>query len=229
MAQTYLIRPKTDPVFSKTEIEASVNKKEWREFLEKNLQSVIEYAASMGMPTGQYTVNLRFLVKKDGSITDFKTLNDPGYGLAQKVLEIMPSSPKWSPGLQNGKKVNSYHTQPITFVISDGDDSKKQKAKPSNTYPNAEVSELKSREIHDLIQVSKNNEIVSFTMTIDLDNGDVRSVEHSGNQFTNTDKNFFDKYVKPGKLMTIGRILVKVDGETKKIPSKMYFIKDYSL
>ena len=134
--------PKTDPIFSKTEIEASVNKKEWQTFLEKNLQPIIENASSKGMPTGQYTVNLRFLVKKDGSITDFKTLNDPGYGLAQKVLEIMPSSPKWSPGLQNGKKVNSYHTQPITFVISDGSDSKEKQTNPANTSPNTGVSEL---------------------------------------------------------------------------------------
>ena len=134
--------PKTDPIFSKTEIEASVNKKEWQTFLEKNLQPIIENASSKGMPTGQYTVNLRFLAKKNGSITDFKTLNDPGYGLAQKVLEIMPNSPKWSPGLQNGKKVSSYHTQPITFVISDGSDSKEKQTNPANTSPNTGVSEL---------------------------------------------------------------------------------------
>lgn len=221
--------PKIDRVFEKTEIEASIDKKEWREFLEKNLQPLIENATSKGMPAGQYTVNLKFIVKTDGSLTDFKALNDPGYELAQNVLKIMPSSPKWNPAYQNGKKVNSYHTQPITFVISETNDSKEQKTNPANTYPNAEASELKSREIHDLILVSKNNEILSFTMTIDLDNGDVRSVEHSGNQFTNTDKSFFDKYVKPGKLMTIDKILVRVDGQTKKIPSKVYFIKDYSL
>lgn len=137
--------PKKDPVFSKTEIEASVDKKEWRTFLEKNLQSVIEYAASMGMPTGQYTVNLRFLVKKDGSITDFKTLNDPGYGLAQKILEIMQNSPKWSPGLQNGKKVTSYHTQPITFVISDGNDSKEKQVNPANTSAVTDPAKSKSK------------------------------------------------------------------------------------
>jgi TonB-dependent SusC/RagA subfamily outer membrane receptor len=111
--------PKATPVFKKPEVEASVDKKEWREFLEKNLQTVIENVAKKGAATGTYTVNLRFLVKKDGSISGLKALNDPGYGIVQKVLEIMPNSPKWNPGYQNGKKVNSYHTQPITFVISD--------------------------------------------------------------------------------------------------------------
>jgi TonB-dependent SusC/RagA subfamily outer membrane receptor len=116
--------PENTPVFEKAEVEASVDKNEWRKFLETNLQPIIENATSKGIPLGQHTVKIRFLVKKDGSITDFKALNDPGYGLAQKVLEIIPKSPKWKPAEQNGKPVNSYHTQPITFVISDGEESK---------------------------------------------------------------------------------------------------------
>jgi hypothetical protein len=205
-------------------VEASVNKKEWRTFLEKNLQPVIEYAAGNGMPTGQYTVNLRFLVKKDGSITDFKALNDPGYGLVQKVLAIIPNSPQWKPAEQNGKPVNSYHTQPITFVISEGSDSK-EKNNSGNTYPNIGAAEIKLKGIHDLLWVNQTDEIVSFTMTIDSDNGNITSVNHSGNQYTNADKNFLNQYVKPGKLMTIEQILVRIDGALKKIPSKMYFIR----
>jgi protein TonB len=58
-------------------------------------------------------------VRKDGGISDFTALNDPGYGLAKKVEAIMKDSPVWNPGLQNGKPVNSYHTQPITFVIQE--------------------------------------------------------------------------------------------------------------
>jgi TonB-dependent SusC/RagA subfamily outer membrane receptor len=216
--------PKTTPVFTKPEVEASVNKKEWRTFLEKNLQPVIEYAAGNGMPTGQYTVNLRFLVKKDGSITDFKALNDPGYGLVQKVLAIIPNSPQWKPAEQNGEPVNSYHTQPITFVISEGSDSK-EKNNSGNTYPNIGAAEIKLKGIHDLLWVNQTDEIVSFTMTIDSDNGNITSVNHSGNQYTNADKNFLNQYVKPGKLMTIEQILVRIDGALKKIPSKMYFIR----
>ena len=213
--------PKNEPIFEKAEVEASVDKNEWRRFLEKNLQSVIENAAKEGMPPGQYTVNIRFIIKKDGSPTDFKALNDPGYGLVQKLLEIIPHSPKWKPAEQNGKPVNSYHTQPITFVISDGSDSKDTNP-PVNGLPVTEVNELKSRSIHDLIQVSKKDEILSFTFTVDTDEGDVTTLNHSGNECTAKDRWFIDKYLKPNKLFTVDYILVKRDGKETKIPSKIY-------
>jgi protein TonB len=101
------------------EIEAAIDKDEWRQFLQKNLQPVIEQAASKGIKPGTYTVNVKFIVKKDGSIINIKALNDPGYELAQKTVSFMKDSPKWKPGLQNGKPVNSYHTQPVTFVIQE--------------------------------------------------------------------------------------------------------------
>lgn len=111
---------KTEPLFTKVEIEASVNKEQWIKFLQKSLQPFIEKAATNGAPIGTYTVNVRFIVHTDGSISNIETLNDPGYDLAKGVRDIMMNSPKWNPGLQNGKPVNSYHTQPITFVIADG-------------------------------------------------------------------------------------------------------------
>jgi len=111
--------PKKEPVFKKVEIEASVNKEEWSHFLRKNLQPFIEEAAAKGIAPGTYTVKVRFIVKKDGSISDFEALNDPGYGLAENVLGIMKDSPKWYPAQQNNKPVNSYHTQPITFVVQE--------------------------------------------------------------------------------------------------------------
>jgi protein TonB len=106
-------------VFEKVEIEASVDTKQWRRHLESQLQRYIEDAASQGMNPGQYTVQVRFLVEKDGSITDVKSLNDPGYGLGKGAEDVVKRGPKWSPGEQNGRKVRSYHTQPITFVVSE--------------------------------------------------------------------------------------------------------------
>jgi protein TonB len=106
-------------IFEKVEIEASVDVKQWRRHLESQLQRYIEDAASNGMAPGQYTVQVRFLVEKDGSITDVKSLNDPGYGLAKGAEDVVRKGPRWSPGEQNGRKVRSYHTQPITFVVSE--------------------------------------------------------------------------------------------------------------
>ena len=106
-------------IFTKVDVEASVNMAQWRRHLEKHLQSPIEKAAKKGMKSGYYTVMVRFLVEKDGSITDVRALNDPGYGLAEASEKVLKSGPRWKPGEHNGKKVRSYYTQPLTFVISD--------------------------------------------------------------------------------------------------------------
>jgi len=119
--QVVEVKPVEDEnkVFEKVEIEASVNVSQWRRHLESQLQRYIEDAASSGMNPGTYTVNVRFLVERDGSITDVRSLNDPGYGLGQGAVETVKRGPKWNPGEQNGRKVRSYHTQPITFVIQE--------------------------------------------------------------------------------------------------------------
>lgn len=111
--------PKEDEnkIFEKVEIQASVNMARWRQHLQRNLVRYIEDAAYAGMAPGTYTVMVRFLVEKDGSINHVKALNNPGFGLARGATQVVKSGPKWNPGEQNGRKVRSYHTQPITFMI----------------------------------------------------------------------------------------------------------------
>ena len=114
--------PKEDPdqIFMKVEIEAKVDPKQWRRHLESQLQRYIEDAASQGMSPGQYTVHVRFLVERDGSVADVSVQgSDPGYGLGKGAIDVVKRGPRWSPGEQNGRKVRSYHTQPITFVIAE--------------------------------------------------------------------------------------------------------------
>lgn len=108
-----------EKIFSQTETPASIDPQEWRAFLVQHLQPIIEHATKQGAKPGTYTIYIRFLVKKDGSLSDFTALNNPGYDFDKKILAVMPSSPKWKPAVQNGKLVNSYHTQPVTFVIQE--------------------------------------------------------------------------------------------------------------
>lgn len=107
-------------VFQRAEVEASVDADEWIDHLRKDLQSPIEKAARKGMKPGTYTVQVKFLVERDGSINDVQALNDPGYGLAKAAVKVIKTGPKWTPGVVNGKTVRSYHTQPITFMIQQG-------------------------------------------------------------------------------------------------------------
>jgi hypothetical protein len=105
-------------IFQKVEIEASVDAKAWVNHLQIVLLPVIEKAAGKRMPPGTYIVNVKFLVNKDGTIAEAFALNDPGYGLAKGAEKAVLTGPIWSPGIMNGKPVRSYHTQPITFLIT---------------------------------------------------------------------------------------------------------------
>jgi len=106
-------------VFEKVEIEASFpgGFKGWREFLQKNLKSTVP--VDSGANTGTYTVIAQFIVHKDGSISDLKTLTDHGHGMETEVLRVMKESPNWVPAVHNGCTVAAYRKQPITFVIAD--------------------------------------------------------------------------------------------------------------
>lgn len=108
-----------EPVFQEAEVGASVDKQQWRNHLEKQLMSYIASAANKGMKPGTYVVNIRFLVEKDGGISDVKALNDPGYGLGAAAVKTVRIGPKWIPAQQNNRIVRSYHTQPITFQIQE--------------------------------------------------------------------------------------------------------------
>jgi hypothetical protein len=45
-----------------------------------------------------------FIIEKDGSISDIKILRDLGYGTGKEIIRVLKLSPKWSPGIKDGKK-----------------------------------------------------------------------------------------------------------------------------
>ena len=90
----------------------------WRRFLEKNLMSVVESKAREGVRPGQYNVLIRFIVNKEGGLEDFKAMTAYGHGMEEDVINMLKRAPKWTPGKLHGRPVRSYHTQPISFVIS---------------------------------------------------------------------------------------------------------------
>jgi protein TonB len=38
--------------------------------------------------------------------------------MEEEVVRIIKKGPKWKPAVQNGKLVNAYRRQPVTFVVS---------------------------------------------------------------------------------------------------------------
>lgn len=108
-----------DKIFTKVENEAEFpgGDAAWRRYLEKNLDP--NAPVENGAPEGTYKVTVQFIVSKDGSISDVKALTSHGYGMEEEAIKIIKKGPKWTPALQNGRNVNAYRSQPITFVVQE--------------------------------------------------------------------------------------------------------------
>jgi periplasmic protein TonB len=61
-----------------------------------------------GVKKGKYTVVVKFIFSKDGSISDIGCENDPGYGLCQEVIRVLKKNKTWTPATQNGRTVHDY-------------------------------------------------------------------------------------------------------------------------
>ncbi len=105
-------------IFEKVEIEASFKGGEgaWRKYLERNLNG--NTPVDNGAPEGTYTVYVQFVVSKDGSISDVKPLTSHGFGMEQEAVRVIKKGPNWTPAVQNGRSVNAYRKQPITFQVT---------------------------------------------------------------------------------------------------------------
>ncbi|MCI0920607.1 energy transducer TonB [Sphingobacterium rhinopitheci] len=64
------------------------------------------------------TVQVSFVVEKDGSLTDIKVLRDLSYGTGQAAITLLKKAKKWSPGIQNGRPVRVAYTLPIKLDLT---------------------------------------------------------------------------------------------------------------
>jgi len=86
---------------------------DYGKFLQKNLRYP-PIARENGIQ-GRVIVN--FVVEKDGSLTDIKVIRGIGGGCDQEAIRVIKSSPKWNPGVQNGRNVRVNYTIPIFFQL----------------------------------------------------------------------------------------------------------------
>lgn len=105
-------------VFTKVEVEASFKggEKEWRRYLERNLEANVP--VDNGAPEGTYTVVVQFIVDKEGKISDVRSLTQHGHGMEEEAMRVIKKGPDWIPAVQNGRNVKAYRKQPITFVVA---------------------------------------------------------------------------------------------------------------
>jgi len=86
-------------------------------YLRKN----VHYPAIAKENNVQGKVFLTFVVERDGSLTDIKVLRSLGSGTDEEAMRVLKASPRWTPGIQNGRPVRVQYTVPISFTLQSDD------------------------------------------------------------------------------------------------------------
>ena len=96
------------------EVDAKFNGN-WVRFLERNLDANVPLSNSA--PAGRYSVVIRFVVDKEGAVSEITPLTNHGYGMEEEAVRVLKKAAKWEPAIQNGHKVKAYRKQVIVFEV----------------------------------------------------------------------------------------------------------------
>jgi periplasmic protein TonB len=104
-----------DEIFTSVEQQAEFpgGTKEMYGFLGKN----IKYPSAAQRANVSGKVFVKFVVEKDGSISDVNVLKGIGFGCDEEAIRVIKSMPRWSPGKQNGRAVRVYFTMPVVYQL----------------------------------------------------------------------------------------------------------------
>jgi protein TonB len=85
----------------------------------KYLGKAIRYPAVARENNTQGRVIVSFVCEKDGSLTDVKVARDIGDGCGDEAVRVIKASPKWKPGIQNGRPVRVAYSVPVNFTLAE--------------------------------------------------------------------------------------------------------------
>jgi hypothetical protein len=152
--------------------------------------------------------------------------------MEEEVIRVIAKGPNWNPGSQNGKTVNAYKTQPVTFVISEDTNVKpktpitvtKLSSDPKE-FPKVTIKELSRFTAYDLTQLEPGTDIYAFTFTIDKADGSIMDYTNMSADLKPKTRELMSTAA-AGRMFTIDNIQIIKDGVKKKIPSKVYYVTD---
>lgn len=84
----------------------------------KYIRENIKYPEQAMKEGIQGRVAVRFIVEKDGSISDVKPILSVHPLLNKEAVRVVESMPKWTPGKQNGKPVRVRYNLPVMFKLN---------------------------------------------------------------------------------------------------------------
>ena len=82
------------------------------------LGKTIQYPAIAKENNTQGRVIVTFVCERDGSLTDVKVVRGIGDGCDEEAVRVVKKSPRWKPGIQNGRPVRVQYTVPISFTLA---------------------------------------------------------------------------------------------------------------
>ena len=65
----------------------------------------------------QGTVNIRFVINSNGTVSFDRVLGKPNKYLQEEAVRVIKLMPNWIPAERDGKKVSSYYIIPIRFEL----------------------------------------------------------------------------------------------------------------
>ena len=68
----------------------------WLRFVERNIKTI---EVDKQAKEGKYIVTVKFIVSKDGSLSDIQCATDPGFSMCMEMLRIIKKSKNWTPGV----------------------------------------------------------------------------------------------------------------------------------
>lgn len=83
----------------------------------KYIMENIKYPKQIMEEGIQGRVTVRFIVEKDGSISDVKPVLSVHPLLNKEAVRVVESMPKWTPGKHNGKPVRVRFNLPVMFKL----------------------------------------------------------------------------------------------------------------
>lgn len=83
----------------------------------QHVAHVMRYPSQARRKGIQGKVFVEFIVDKDGSLTDVRTIKGIGGGCDEEAVSSVRSAPKWKPGIERGQKVKARYVVPVTFKL----------------------------------------------------------------------------------------------------------------
>ncbi len=108
-------KEETDEVF--TVVEESATPRGGMQAFYKYVGEKIKYPAQARRMGIEGRVFVEFVINKDGSLSDVRSIKGIGAGCDEEAVRIIQSAPAWNPGKQRGKAVKQRYTLPIIFKL----------------------------------------------------------------------------------------------------------------